>query len=63
MKYLVAVDNCFLDAPGGMGRVAWDIAILMRERGHEVAMIAARQRPGKDAPAIDTQGEMSIVRY
>lgn len=63
MKYLVAVDNCFLDAPGGMGRVAWDIAMLMRDRGHDVAMVAARPRAGADAPTLDTQDGVRIVRY
>jgi glycosyltransferase involved in cell wall biosynthesis len=63
MKYLVAVDNCFLDAPGGMGRVAWDIAMLMRERGHHVAMVAARPRPGHDAPSVTTHDDVRIARY
>lgn len=47
MRYLIAVDDCFVDAPGGMGRVAWDIALQARDRGHEVALFSAA-RPGID---------------
>lgn len=39
MKYLVAVDDCFLDRPGGAARVAWDIAQVVRHEGHHVAMV------------------------
>lgn len=63
MNYLAAVDDCFLDGPGGMGRVAWDIALLMRRRGHAVSMLCAR-RPadrGKDLP-VERDG-IRIVRY
>jgi glycosyltransferase involved in cell wall biosynthesis len=63
MKYLVAVDNCFLDAPGGMGRVAWDIAVLMRDRGHEVAMVASRPQTGAEAPSLSSHDGVRIVRY
>ena len=63
MKYLVAVDNCFLDAPGGMGRVAWDIAELMRDRGHQVAMVAARPKPGAEPPRLSTEQGVRIARY
>lgn len=63
MKYLIAVDDCFLDRPGGMGRVAWDIAMLMRDRGHDVAMVAARPQPGGDAAALTTERGIRILRY
>jgi glycosyltransferase involved in cell wall biosynthesis len=63
MKYLVAVDNCFLDAPGGMGRVAWDIAVLMRDRGHDVGMVAARPRAGAEGPSLGAHHGMRIVHY
>ncbi len=46
MKYLIAVDDCYLDRPGGMARVAWDIALLMRDAGHDVAMFCAMQERG-----------------
>jgi len=63
MKYLIAVDDCFLDRPGGMGRVAWDIAMLMRDRGHDVAMVAARPQPGGEAAAVTTRVGIRILRY
>ena len=39
MNYLCAVDSYFPDYPGGAARVALDIALLMREYGHQVTMI------------------------
>jgi glycosyltransferase involved in cell wall biosynthesis len=64
MNYLVAVDYCFLDMPGGMGRVAWDIAELARDQGHDVAMLCYTL-PGKGEPrstAARHEG-IQIVRY
>ena len=63
MKYLIAVDDCFLDRPGGMGRVAWDIALLMRDRGHNVAMVAARAQPANDAATVTTELGIRVLRY
>jgi glycosyltransferase involved in cell wall biosynthesis len=63
MKYLVAVDDCFLDRPGGMGRVAWDILMLMRDRGHQVAMVAARPHPDGAAPSVTVEHGVRILRY
>ena len=63
MKYLVAVDHCFLDSPGGMGRVAWDIAMLMRDRGHEVSMISARPEPGDESPRVGSYDGVRVLRY
>jgi glycosyltransferase involved in cell wall biosynthesis len=63
MKYLVAVDHCFLDAPGGMGRVAWDIAMVMRDRRHDVAMVVARPQPGTDAPSVTECHGVRVLRY
>jgi glycosyltransferase involved in cell wall biosynthesis len=39
MDYLTAVDGCFLDTPAGAPRVAWDVALAMRDRGHHVTMV------------------------
>jgi len=63
MKYLVAVDDCFLDRPGGMGRVAWDIALLMRDRGHTVAMVAARPQPSTEASHVSVHDGIRVLRY
>ncbi len=61
MKYLVAVDDCFLDVPGGMGRVAWDIALVMRDHGHDVSLICAGKSP--NVPAVQQAEGIRIVRY
>jgi glycosyltransferase involved in cell wall biosynthesis len=63
MKYLVAVDNCFLDTPGGMGRVAWDIAMVMRDRGHDVALVVTRPQPGTEAASITVCDGVRVLRY
>lgn len=39
MRYLVAVDFCFLDHPSGSARVAWDIAEAVRDQGHQVGLV------------------------
>jgi glycosyltransferase involved in cell wall biosynthesis len=63
MKYLVAADMFFPDRPGGMGRVAWDIALLMRDRGHQVAFVTPDEfaRPG--TPPLAQQDGMQVLRY
>ena len=63
MKYLVAVDDCFLDRPGGMGRVAWDIAMLMCDRGHTVAMVAARPQPSAEGSHVSVHDGIRVLRY
>lgn len=40
MRLLTLVDTFFPDAPGGMARVAWDVAKAMARRGHEVGVVA-----------------------
>ncbi len=39
MEYLAVVEYCFADQPGGAGRVAWDIAKALRQRGHSVTLL------------------------
>ncbi|TWT40902.1 Alpha-D-kanosaminyltransferase [Phycisphaerae bacterium RAS1] len=63
MNYLVAADDCFLDRPGGMGRVAWDIAQLMRERGHLVGMVCMNHDPARFPNGLSEQNGVRIVRY
>lgn len=62
MKYLSAVDDCFLDEPNGMARIAWEVAKLMREQGHEVAMVATRADGGTE-PFLSESAGIRIVRY
>ena len=49
--------------PRGMGRGAWDIAMLMRDRGHDVAMVVARLEPGAEDPRVSTHDGVRILRY
>ena len=61
MNYLVAVDGFFPDRPGGSARVAWDIAQLMRDRGHNVTIFCHKQKP-QDDDYVHTEG-VSVVRF
>ncbi len=38
MNYLACNHGCFLDAPSGSARVAWDIALMMRRHGHAATL-------------------------
>ena len=62
MNYLVAVDASFVHNPGGMARVAWDMARAARDRGHEVGLIAARP-PGRTEPTLDEVEGIQVARY
>ena len=63
MNYLCAVDSYFPDYPGGAARVALDIALLMREYGHQVTMIC-RAENGKGDTSTTTGPEgIRILRY
>lgn len=46
MNYLCAVDSHFYDYPGGTARVAWDIALMMREQGHDVTVFCKKPENG-----------------
>ncbi len=62
MNYLVVAESCFLDKPGGAHRVAWDIARVMRDRGHTVYLLCYRSRA--DAPEGITELEgIQVVRF
>jgi glycosyltransferase involved in cell wall biosynthesis len=61
VKYLVSVDDCFIDLPGGSGRVAWDVARLMRDLGHEVTMFCIRRLA--HSPGESTVDGIRILRY
>jgi glycosyltransferase involved in cell wall biosynthesis len=63
MNYLCAVDSYFPDYPGGAARVALDIALLMREYGHQVTMICKAQSGNNNAStSIESEG-IRILRY
>lgn len=63
MRVLTVADYCFVDRPGGMARVAWDIAQLLRDRGHDVTYFAAVHPARPDAPACETHAGIRLVRY
>jgi glycosyltransferase involved in cell wall biosynthesis len=58
VNYLTVVDELFPDRPTGAGRVAWDIAGVMRDRGHAVTMLC-----GADAPGIRSVEGIRVVGY
>lgn len=62
MRYLVGVDACFLDAPGGSQRIAWELACAMRDRGHQVAMISGSRPQDPPPGVVETEG-ITICRY
>ncbi len=61
MRYLTAVDNCFLDYPGGAARVAWDSAAGMRDRGHDVTMVAFAPR-GQARTSVESKDGITVLR-
>jgi len=58
LNYLSVVDELFPDRPTGAGRVAWDIAGVMRDRGHAVTMLC-----GAEAPGIRSVEGIRVVGY
>jgi glycosyltransferase involved in cell wall biosynthesis len=55
------VDKFFLDSPSGAGRVAWDIAQLMQERGHKATIFCCKQKPEDEE--ISRYENVDIVRF
>ena len=53
MRIISFCDTFFLDLPGGLARVAWDVAKALARRGHEVAMVAgAAESPSAAGPRV-----------
>ncbi len=63
MKYLVAVDRLFADAPGGAYRVAWDLACFMRAEGHDVALLCGDLDAAPTRYGRSYHEGIEIVRY
>ena len=61
MNYLVGIDSFFPDRPSGSARVAWDIAQVMRNRGHKVTVFCRKQKP--DAEDVSDYEGVSVVRF
>ena len=62
MNYRVAVDRFHEDVPGGAYMIAWELARLMRDRGHHVALLCATD-PSRHAPGHDEHDGVEVVRY
>lgn len=62
MNYLVVAEFCFLDVPGGAHRVAWDIAKLMRDRGHAVTLFCYRNSDQTTDGIAELEG-IRVVRF
>jgi glycosyltransferase involved in cell wall biosynthesis len=62
MRYLVVTEFWFGDLPGGAPRVAYDIARVMRDRGHQVSILC--YHAGNDAPDGRSQVDgIEVVRF
>lgn len=65
MRILTVTDTFFPDAPGGLARVAWDVAKAMARRGHHVGLLsgdrsASRRENGFREETIDG---VRVYRY
>ena len=63
MNYLVAVDRLHLDAPGGGYIIAWELAQLMRDQGHDAAILCATVGPDSPPEGVTEHEGIRIVRY
>jgi glycosyltransferase involved in cell wall biosynthesis len=61
MRYLAAVQNLFPERPSGSARVAWDIANVMYQRGHDVTIFCIKQSPHEKSVS-DYEG-IRVVKY
>ncbi len=61
MHYLAVVDFAFPDKPSGSARVAWDIALAVREAGHDVTLVAYRNDSGQ-TPNVERIDGLRVVR-
>lgn len=61
MRYLSVVDNYFPDRPEGAPRVALDVALAMRDFGHEVSLLC-RAPIRADYPAVEVIDGIQVLR-
>jgi glycosyltransferase involved in cell wall biosynthesis len=62
MKYLVTSDRVMSDSPGGAYRIAWDLAALARDRGHEVTLLAGSTDRDPPPGRSELDG-IEVLRY
>lgn len=62
MNYVVATEHFFKDRPGGSGRIAWELAKLVRAQGHRVGMLCG-STPEDPPEGISEDKGITVVRY
>ena len=62
MRCLVVADRFFGDVPGGAQRIAWELARLMREAGHDVTMFCGATDADQGDGSDEVEG-VRVVRY
>ncbi len=63
MNYLVVVTSLFADNPSGSARVAWDIACLARDHGHNVAVLCTSTKLSANQSTKSEHDGVTVVRY
>jgi glycosyltransferase involved in cell wall biosynthesis len=63
MNYLVAVNRKFGDNPSGSARVAWDIACLARDGGHNVVMLCQTPKLAAAKSEKSFEDGITIIRF
>ena len=63
MNYLIAVNRSFKDNPSGSARVAWDIACLARDSGHNVVLLCQSPTLAFGLSRKDKEDGVVVVRF
>lgn len=63
MKILIVADRFFPSEPGGLARVAWDVAEALADRGHMVDFVAAESGPEKFEAITTVVGGVTVHRF
>lgn len=63
MRLLIVADWFFPSVPGGLARVAWDVARLMARRGHQVEFVAAESDAALSAPVEESHEGVTVHRF
>lgn len=65
MRIRILAETFFPDAPGGLSRVAWDVAKAMARRGHEVGLLAGDRAAQSRAGGLREEriDGVHVVRY
>ena len=63
MRLLIVADWFFPSVPGGLARVAWDVARLMARRGHHVEFVAAESAAALPFLAEEVHEGVTVHRF